>query len=344
MAIPTDQGQRPSSCRAVAADGTTVVVRGELTTTAWVEHGRHGVVLGGTLLLECLIGSGNMGQVYQARHLPSDQRVAVKLMHPRLQDDEAHLRRFRQEAASASMLRHPNAVVVLSSDPGSAECEPYIVMELLQGRNLSQVLRNEGTLPIWRIVGIMSQVLSALSAVHAHGLVHRDIKPANIMLVGGNKPDFVKVCDFGIAQFAPTDHEDTTILGTDGAQSPANCTLFGTPAYMSPEQARGEPVDGRTDLYAVAVTLYQLVTGHFPFPAPSRPSVLFQQTTGKRPRQSCARAMGELPADLQALIMKGLAEDPRERPPSADAFRQELQEVGEVSLSGLSSLAAQQPR
>ena len=172
--------------------------------------------------------------------------------------------RFKREAKSASLLNHPNSIQIIDSGQ-DRDGTLYIAMELLTGRDLAQVIRDDFPLPLPRVVRIMSQVLSALDEAHAQGVIHRDLKPSNIMLIERrDEKDFVKVCDFGIAKATLSDGEDdrAAMLTIQGL-------VCGTPEYMSPEQARAELLDGRADLYSAAVILYQLVTGDIPFRADS---------------------------------------------------------------------------
>src|SRR5215831_5501428 len=216
-----------------------------------------GRVIAGNFRIDKLIGSGAMGNVYKAEQLSLSKPVALKVLHAHLMSDEKLVMRFKREAKSASLLNHPNSIQIIDSGQDQ-DGTLYIAMELLAGRDLAQVLRDEFPLPLPRILRIMSQVLEALDEAHAQGIVHRDLKPSNIMLIErrGEK-DFVKVCDFGIAKAITSDGKDEdrqAMLTIQGL-------VCGTPEYMAPEQARSEPIDGRVDLYAAAVILYQLVTG-----------------------------------------------------------------------------------
>ncbi|MEO5768331.1 MAG: serine/threonine-protein kinase, partial [Polyangia bacterium] len=160
----------------------------------------RGKVIAGNFRIERLIGSGAMGNVYQAEQLSLGKEVAVKVLHPHLSSDEKLVRRFQREAKSASRLNHANSIQIIDSGR-DGDGTLYIAMELLSGRDLSQVIKDEFPLPVPRIVRIMSQVLSALDEAHAHGVIHRDLKPSNIMLIERRgEPDFVKVCDYGIAK------------------------------------------------------------------------------------------------------------------------------------------------
>src|SRR3569832_1627882 len=167
------------------------------------QHGPIGLigqVIGGNFRIERLIGSGATGNVYQAEQLSLGKAVALKVLHPHLMNDDKLVRRFQREAKSASRLNHPNSVQIIESGQDSGGIL-FIAMELLSGRDLAQVIRDEFPLPVPRMVHIMSQVFAALDEAHAHGLIHRDLKPSNIMLIARrDEPDFVKVCDYGIAK------------------------------------------------------------------------------------------------------------------------------------------------
>jgi serine/threonine protein kinase len=195
-------------------------------------------------------------------------------------------------------------------------------MELLTGRDLSLVIRDEFPLPLPRIIRIMSQVFSALDEAHAQGVIHRDLKPSNIMLIERRgEPDFVKVCDYGIAK-SPLgeDQGDAQMLTIQGL-------VCGTPEYMSPEQARGELLDGRADLYSAAVILYQLVTGDIPFRA-ATPIEIISRHLSEAPIVPSARRLDPaIPATVDDLILRGLAKSRELRPATAALFREELQSI-----------------
>ncbi|MGZ3420618.1 MAG: protein kinase domain-containing protein, partial [Polyangiales bacterium] len=208
--------------------------------------------------IEALLGRGGMGAVYRGRQVALDMPVAVKVLRREMASDPDFVRRFHREAKAASSLDHPCSVRVL--DFGE---EPdgllYIVMEHLAGRTLCSLL-DQLPLDERRVARIVASILAALARAHEQGIIHRDLKPENVMILPGTDDDgcpidLVKVCDFGIA---------TTVAG-----GPTTTTglILGTPQYMSPEQARGEPVDVRTDLYSVGAVLYEMLTGEPPFHA-----------------------------------------------------------------------------
>jgi serine/threonine protein kinase len=273
-----------------------------------------GRIIGGNFRVLKLIGTGAMGHVFQAEQLSLGKMVALKLLRRELQNDEKLIKRFELEAKNASSLDHPNSIHII--DFGRDGDLLYIAMELLPGVDLGQLILREGPLPLPRLGRIMDQVLAALDEAHAHGIVHRDLKPGNIMLVSRrDDADFVKVCDFGIAK-------------AQAQQEAAGLTLkglvCGTPEYMSPEQARGEDVDGRSDLYSVGVILYQLVTGELPFSA-SSPVGILSKHLAEPPVPPTVRRPGlGLPAGLEAVILHALAKEPADRPRTADEMRRAL--------------------
>ncbi|HEY5375335.1 MAG TPA: serine/threonine-protein kinase, partial [Polyangiaceae bacterium] len=224
---------------------------------------------GGYYILD-LISVGGMGRVYRAEQAALGRTVAVKIIHPHLLSDENSALRFMTEARAASQLNHPNSIAVFDfgrTDDG----QPYLVMEFLRGKDLARVAYEEGPLPFSRIVEVLRQTLAALSEAHDLGIVHRDLKPENIILEplrrGG---DFVKVVDFGLAKLrADAQHPSVTSPGI----------VCGTPDYMAPEQGRGDPIDGRSDLYSMGVVLFQLLTGRLPFEADSPTQVVMMHLT-----------------------------------------------------------------
>ena len=284
--------------------------------------GLIGQVIGGNFRIERLLGNGATGNVYQAEQLSLGKAVAVKVLHPHLMNDDKLVRRFQREAKSASRLNHPNSVQIIESGQDSGGTL-FIAMELLSGRDLAQVIRDEFPLPVPRMVHIMSQVLAALDEAHAHGLIHRDLKPSNIMLIERrDEPDFVKVCDYGIAKAVSEDS-----VAADAQMLTVQGLVCGTPEYMSPEQARGEPLDGRTDIYSAAVILYQMTTGDVPFRAATPIGIVSRHLSEEPDLPSSRRGDGTIPRDLDDLILRGLAKSRELRPATAAIFRDELHRV-----------------
>ncbi len=284
----------------------------------------------GRFMLEELLGGGASGEVYRAVHTVLRRPVAVKVLHPSLQYSQDYCARFYAEALAASQLDHRNVLRIL--DYGQ---EPdgilYIVMELLNGRNLQQILDQDGPLPIPRLVDVVSQACAGLGHAHDAGVVHRDIKPENVVVVRrkddeGNESDLVKVCDFGIAHWVPEEQkgelsdDDATLVRLPDAKK-----VVGTPAYMAPEQIRNEPVDARADVYALGVLLYELSTGTLPFVS-HRPMEVLMMHAIERPRPPSKFVKGFDP-DLERVILKALEKDPNERHPNVRALRAHLREL-----------------
>jgi serine/threonine-protein kinase len=277
--------------------------------------------------IEKLIGEGGMGKVYRARLLTLDKPVALKVLHRSLLCDQRTVARFHREARAASRLSHPNSINVL--DFGKTESgEHYIAMELVDGKDLHQVLSSEWPLSEDRVIRIASQVLAALSEAHAAGIIHRDLKPENIMVEQlRHEPDFVKVLDFGIAKIVDA-------VAEDGPLTRAGF-VCGTPEYLSPEQARGGDLDARSDLYAVGVLLYQLGTGLLPFVADSGAAFAAKHLTEPPIPPSQRRQGVRVSSGMERLILRALSKDPTKRPQTADEFKAELLALAEPAAAPL---------
>lgn len=217
-------------------------------------------VIEGKYLIKERIGGGAMGSIYKAEHISLSKTVVLKILHRHLIRDESHVKRFSREAKAASRLNHPNCISIIDFGQTS-EGLSYIVMEYLAGKDLCRILFEEGPLSYERTIHIISQVLDALDEAHSNGVIHRDLKPENIMIEKiRSDPDFVKVLDFGIAKI-----QDLTRSEQAASFKTATGMVFGTPEYMSPEQIRGEELDGRSDLYSLGVVMYQMLTNTLPF-------------------------------------------------------------------------------
>ncbi|MDP8958050.1 MAG: Stk1 family PASTA domain-containing Ser/Thr kinase [Actinomycetota bacterium] len=256
------------------------------------------------------LARGGMADVYEARDLLLDRRVAVKVLHSQLASDQAFVRRFRREAQAAANLSHPNIVSIYDWGHGD-EGTYFIVMELIDGRTLREILRVEGRLLPRRAAEVAAEVASALAVAHRAGLVHRDIKPGNIMLTPtGN----VKVTDFGIARA----WDDSSELTRTGA-------VIGTATYFSPEQAQGQAADERSDIYALGVVLYEMLTGHPPFIGESPVSVAYQHVSSVAPPPSHENP--DIPPRLDTVVMRSLEKPPDRRYQAADELREDLLRV-----------------
>jgi serine/threonine protein kinase len=289
-------------------------------------------------VLEALLGGGASGEVYRGVHTVLRRPCAVKVLHPSLQYSQDYCARFYAEALAASQLDHRNVLRIV--DYGQ---EPdgilYIVMELLEGKNLQQILDADGPLPLARLVDVVSQACAGLGHAHDAGVVHRDIKPENVVVVQrkddeGKKTELVKVCDFGIAHWVPEESNAQKILGDDDAtlvRLPDSKKVVGTPAYMAPEQIRNEPVDARTDVYALGVLLYELATGHLPFMS-ERPMEVLMMHVMERPKPP-SKLVPDLDRGLEALILKALEKEPAKRHPNVRALRTELRDLVDEDFS-----------
>ncbi len=274
-------------------------------------------VLGGRYRLQHSIASGGMAEVWEAHDDILGRRVAVKVLHSHLATDASFLARFRREAIAAARLAHPN--VVATYDTGVDDGVAWIVMERVDGNTLRQVLSASGPFSPGRAVHIAIQVADALDYAHRAGVIHRDVKPANILLT---ESDRVKVADFGIAKAAIEAAEDaggSSIDFTDLTQSGA---IVGTAKYLSPEQVNGENVDGRSDVYALGVVLYEMLCGQVPFTGETDVAVAVQHATAtpRPPRQ----VRDDIPGSLEVVVLKALAKLPDERYPSAGALHAAL--------------------
>lgn len=270
------------------------------------------------------LGEGGMGSVYQAQQEPIDRMVAIKVLLGRLAEDDIAVKRFEQEARAVSKMQHPNTVTIY--DYGKTEDDRlYIVMEYLKGRTLSDLLRKEGSLSPLRAVRIIRQVCASLHDAHAAGIIHRDLKPDNIFLteVGGDK-DWVKVLDFGVAKLA---NESAATLTQTGM-------IFGTPKYMSPEQAEGRQLDYRADIYALGVVMFELLVGRPPFLADTPVALLLKHIQEPVPPFQQMRPDLQISAELEAVVRKMLAKLPEQRQDTVGVLAEELDRVLHSSFAG----------
>jgi eukaryotic-like serine/threonine-protein kinase len=259
------------------------------------------------------LGSGGMADVYCAEDQQLGRKVAVKLLHRRFAEDAEFVERFRREASAAAGLQHPNVVGVY--DRGEWDGTYYIAMEYLPGRSLKDVIRQEAPLDPLRAIDITVQILKAARFAHRKGIVHRDLKPHNVMI---DDEDRVKVTDFGIARAGASDMTETG-------------SIMGTAQYLSPEQAQGHAVSQSSDLYAVGVILFELLTGHVPFDAESAVSIALKHVSEPPPAPSMFDP--SVPPPLEAIVLWALEKDPSARPADADAFIHALEEARDGALA-----------
>ena len=259
------------------------------------------------------LGQGGMGVVYEAADSILDRRVAVKLLPRAIADDAELLRRFLREAKAAGKLNHPNAVRVFDVDRHGDTY--YLVMEMVAGGSLAGRLAELGRLPWREAVRIAADLCRALTVAHEAGLIHRDIKPGNILLAADGTP---KLADFGLVKAG-----DSSV--GSALTSPDN--VLGTPAYMSPEQCQARPVDGRSDLYSLAMTLFALLTGRPPFPPGELAPLQMMYAHVSNPMPDPRERVPEIPAAVAAVVMKAAAKDPADRYPTAGAMMLALEQA-----------------
>ncbi|WP_028938507.1 Stk1 family PASTA domain-containing Ser/Thr kinase [Pseudonocardia spinosispora] len=269
------------------------------------------------------LGYGGMSEVHKGRDVRLSRDVAVKVLRADLARDPQFQMRFRREAQNAAALNHPAIVAVY--DTGEVESEfgplPYIVMEFVEGQTLREIVKGTGPLSQQRVMEVMADVCAALDFSHRHGIIHRDVKPANIMLTTGGA---VKVMDFGIARAL-----------ADGQNMTQTAAVIGTAQYLSPEQARGEAVDARSDVYAAGCVLFELLTGEPPFSGDSPVAVAYQHV--REDVRSPSTVNHEVPHELDAIVLKAMSKNPANRYQSSAEMRSDLVRV----LRGQRPLAPQ---
>jgi serine/threonine protein kinase len=283
-----------------------------------------GRTIAGKFVVEALIATGGSGTVYRARQPALERTVALKVLHDDVAGDPHFVERFKREARAACRLDHRNSVRVLDFGQHD-ESWLYLAMEYVEGRTLFQVIEQEWPLADTRVVDIVSQVLSAVGAAHDMEVIHRDLKPENIMIIRGRSDEgesteLAKVCDFGIATLGAVVHQGKEVH-VGGPSVTRDGFLVGTPAYMSPEQARGMPADRRSDLYSAGVVLYQMLARRIPFQGDSAYMVAMKHITDAVPPPSDFAPVN--PA-LEAVCLRALRKDPRDRFSDAREMRAAL--------------------
>jgi serine/threonine protein kinase len=278
-----------------------------------------GLVLDGRYALVRLLGMGGMGSVYEARHIRIAKSVAVKVLHREYAYKESFRRRFLREAQAASLIRHRNVVAV--HDFGDDENVVYIVMELLEGRDLHALIHERAPLPWPEARAILLQIAAALGAAHERDVIHRDVKPANVFITDDPQDGTqVKVLDFGIARAstmtdpAPGDHGST-----------GSSRVFGTPTYMAPELAFGEGADARSDLYSLGVVAYRVLTGHLPFDG-DVPYLVISRHANEPPKP-LRSIEPSVPVGVEQVVLKALAKQPHDRFQSMASFARALASI-----------------
>jgi eukaryotic-like serine/threonine-protein kinase len=279
------------------------------STVVFFETPMVGKTLGKYRILE-KIGRGGMGVVYLGVDETLDRHVAIKAISPELVEEDL-VRRFRAEAVMLAKVNHPNIAMVYELFRDDDRL--LMVMELVRGQTFEQLMEHSGPIPVERAAALAGQILDALGHAHRAGIVHRDLKPANLMLTDAG---IVKVMDFGIARISGTER-----MTSDGF-------MVGTPAYMAPEQVRGDEVDGRADLYAAGVVFYRMLTGKLPFKAETAVAMINSQLNERPISPRDIRT--DLPEWLDAVLMRSLAKRPADRYQSADEFRRALNSIDAI--------------
>jgi eukaryotic-like serine/threonine-protein kinase len=276
-----------------------------------------------------LLGEGGMGRVYLARQLDLGRQVVVKVMHDHIAADPKFRERFTRETLLMARFQHPYAVTLYDASLNDPQ-GPCIVMEYIRGVTLDQLLQNNGRLTAARVGRLLYQLCEVLQAAHTLGIVHRDLKPSNLMIVDPDTPyELLKVMDFGLAKvLTPDQFAKITQTHTEFA--------VGTPGYMCPEQARGDEMDGRGDLYSVGVILYELLAGRLPFSGRSTMDLLLAHVTEEPPPFAVAAENLDVPPGIEEVVQRCLAKDPNDRPRSA-------REMAELYETGLTREVASPP-
>jgi len=264
------------------------------------------------------LGEGGMGQVYLAEHVKMGRKSAIKVLSPSMTHDADAVARFNREAANASRISHPNVCAVYDFGE-TPEGIIYLAMEFVEGEPLTDLLEREGALSVTRAGAIFLQVADALQAAHDLGIVHRDLKPDNVMLTRARDgTDVVKVVDFGIAK---------AVGGADNQKVTKTGLVVGTPEFMSPEQLAGDPVDGRSDLYALALVLFKMLTGQLPFVGTTVQDTMVQRLTDEPAALADVRPDLRFPPGLQSTIDTALARSPAHRYQSTAKFANDVAAV-----------------
>ena len=275
---------------------------------------RRGTIFAGRYRLERKLGGGGMADVWLAEDQELGRKVAIKMLHDRYANDTQFVERFRREATHAAGLSHPNVVSIF--DRGEAEGSYFIVMEYVEGRTLKELIVTRGPCPVPVAISYVRQVLAALRYAHRNGIVHRDIKPHNVLVDHEGR---VKVADFGIAR-------------AGSSQMTEAGSIIGTAQYLSPEQARGAPVDESSDLYSTGIVLFELLTGKVPFTGETPVEIAMKHLSQVPPAPSSIRP--EVPHDLDLVVLRALAKEPADRYRSAKEMDRDLELVGRGDAVG----------
>jgi serine/threonine-protein kinase len=291
-----------------------------------------GEILDGRYRIDGIIGAGGMGVVYRARHIHLDSEFAIKVLTGDLVSNKSAVERFRREAKAAGRINHPNAIKV--TDFGVTENRIfYLVMEIVNGKNLRDLVQAAGRFDFHRTIAIAYQICGAVEAAHQSGVIHRDLKPDNILIEQEGPLEKVKVLDFGIAKLREM---DSTPLAPNITQADM---LIGTPHYMSPEQCQRKPLDTRSDIYSLGIILYEMLSGDVPFDSDTPIEVIFKQMN-QTPRP-LLDVVPDVPPPIAAVVMRALEKDPERRQDSAAQLATELREAYRAADGATSRLSTQ---
>jgi serine/threonine protein kinase len=280
-----------------------------------------GRTLNNRYLVQRKIGEGGFGAVFEGTQVATERPVALKVLHPQSVSDPTVVARFRREAEACSKLRSSHTVIIYDFDQ-TEDGVLYLAMELVRGQSLQDIQRTAGIIPVERCLGILDQVAEALGEAHDQGIVHRDMKPENIMVEVREGNDFVKVLDFGIAKI---------VSGDGGKAGPALTAIgqtVGTLEFMSPEQLRGKPLDGRSDIYALGMVAYEMLTGELPFKKTKSTTDIIQfHLQSPPPPPSSLKTEAEIPPAVDELVQKMCAKSRADRHANTDELRRHIQDT-----------------
>jgi len=274
-------------------------------------------------VVEAKIGEGGFGAVYRGKQIATGREVALKILHPHNVSDSTIVARFRREAEACSKLRDPHTVTTYDFDEAE-DGTLFLAMELLRGRSLHVLQKTEGPFPPARVLGILDQVAQSLGEAHANGIVHRDMKPENVIIERRDEQDYVKVLDFGIAKMISGDREVQALTAVG--------QTLGTLEFMSPEQLRGQTLDGRSDIYALGMMAYEMLTGSLPFKAAKSPiEIINFHMKEPPPPPSKLRPDLQIPAAVDDVIQKMVAKSRDQRHANAEELRAHIAEAMQPS-------------
>lgn len=262
--------------------------------------------------IEEAIAEGSFGRVYRGFDRDTNAPIAIKILNAQSANNDEFLSRFRRECRLLMELDHPNAIRVYGTGM-TPEGQPYVAMELVQGQTLSERVSRSGPIDPETMADYLSQIGSVLDLAHARNVLHRDIKPGNIMIHQSDEGETIKVLDFGIAKIMGSDQSNATVVTTAGI-------AVGTPTYMSPEQAMGQPLEPASDIYSLGVTVYSTLTGAVPFSGKNDLQTMLAHVRSEIPRFAEKNPRNQVPLAVEAVVRQAMAKSPSDRPPTAGEF------------------------